>query len=255
MSRHSKTKRILNAFSGEVDVKVPRSWEELNQKELRYILLLVSQLRRTSEIMMLFFLRKAGMNPVKQVDETRWLMQCGRSQCYVNVLDLEGAVSESGQLGWMMSPPALPIRLHFVQGKPAVDARLRRVSFGDWLKLEHAHQNFLKYKTFSSLKLMAAILYPGVNQEKLDKVDMFNIVNWYSQVKVWFAKKWPHLFSGDGNADGYNAEDIANNMIRSLTGGDVLKEMAVLETIDVHRALNELDCKARENEELKAKMK
>ena len=48
--------------------------------------------------------------------------------------------------------------------------------------------------------------------------------------------------------------DATNAQIRALTGGDITKE-ATIRQMDTHRALTELDAKAREAEEYRKSLK
>ena len=70
---------------------------------------------------------------------------------------------------------------------------------------------------------------------------------------------FPHFFQPMSSDNGGNLlggssnlyaqlRDSTNAQIRALTGGDVTKEEAI-KKMDTHRALTELDAKARESEE------
>lgn len=72
---------------------------------------------------------------------------------------------------------------------------------------------------------------------------------WMSSLKTYFATIWENFFQPSAN-DGGEIDMVAimNAEIRALTGGDITKEMQVLQT-DCWRALTELDAKAREAQE------
>ena len=247
-----KIRKNLNVTSGELDVKIPLSWGQLNDKELHYIFTLKAQGRDNGEIKRLFFLRKAGLNPFREVKPGVWLCQSGKSACCINVGAIAVGVSK---LDWMDAEPTYPVRLSEMHKCKAVSATLRCISFGDWLALENLHQGFILSKNPDAIRDMAEILYPGINTKVLAGVDIFAINFWYVGIKVYFANKYSDLFSGDGGGGAFNPEASMDAMIRALTGGDVLKEPPLLETVEVERALKELNQKAREAAEFKAKTK
>ena len=246
-----KTRKKVNVISGELDVKVPTAWERLNQKELAYIYFLLAKGVDKGMVKSLFFIRKAGMNPVKEVQPGIWFCQCGRSTCYVRVMDLAVGVQT---LDWMDADPKVPIRLEEIHKAKAVNNVLHGVAFGDWLSMDNLFQGFIASKNPEALRDMAKYLYPGIDLKSLRDIDLYNISQWYTQIKIFFAKKWPDLFSGSGDGGKFSPEDSMNAMIRSLTGGDVLKENDVCRTVDVWRALTELNQKAREAADFKSKM-
>ena len=82
-------------------------------------------------------------------------------------------------------------------------------------------------------------------------------------MKGAFARLYPNFLSSvpDDNSNllgsdpriGEQLRQAMNAQIRALTGGDITKEEQILQ-MDCHRALTELDAKAREAEEMRKQM-
>ena len=73
-----------------------------------------------------------------------------------------------------------------------------------------------------------------------------------------FAPRWNHFFKPTGGEQHMNMEahlqNLMDTQIRALTKGDITKEAEVL-SMDVHRALTELNAQAKDYEELKKSAK
>ena len=92
-----------------------------------------------------------------------------------------------------------------------------------------------------------------------------SVFYWFASLKQYFAMLFPHFFQPMSSDNGGNLlggssnlfaqlRDSTNAQIRALTGGDVTKEEAI-KKMDTHRALTELDAKAREAEEYRKQSK
>ena len=101
----------------------------------------------------------------------------------------------------------------------------------------------------------------------LTQTKRISVFYWLASLKDFLAKVFKHFFqpvAGASAADGNMIEhggsqyemlqNAVNAQIRALTKGDITKEQQVL-SLDTWRALTELDCQAREFEELNSKYK
>jgi len=87
------------------------------------------------------------------------------------------------------------------------------------------------------------------------KVEKLIVFMWFTGIKEFFALKFPELFARTGGGiEGEKAPDmyqIIQNQVRMLTEGDITKRDLVLQSL-TWDALDELNQKVRENNELRA---
>lgn len=137
---------------------------------------------------------------------------------------------------------------------------IRDVTFFDYLQLEKNYQLYLIHKDDKFLKKMGWILYRN-EAGKADETAIFqsyellNVFMWYSSIKGYLAENFPHFFKPSKEGGELKQEDLMPAMqaqIRALTDGDITKQQAVYDSL-CWDALSELDNKAREAEEFKAR--
>jgi hypothetical protein len=129
---------------------------------------------------------------------------------------------------------------------------------------DNLYQGYLATKQDNLLDEMAAHLY-GTQRIRLTEAERVSVFYWFASLKTFFARVFKHFFqpvTGASGDDGNMFEqqqsqyeqlqNAVNAQIRALTKGDVTKEQQVL-SLDTWRALTELDCQAREYEELERK--
>ncbi len=249
---------IRATFSGtEARLSLPSSWAQLEEHELlaMYKAMAASPL---DDVRLIGLRVLAGIRfdhrrdsggevfysmPVKHSD--------GKVRRMVFYLKPEVIGSIMSELDWMREPGTEPVRLPRLGRHAAVDARLRNLPFGDYLLVENLYQGFVQSRNAAALAKAARILYPGYRGGKFGRVQVINMLNWLLQVKALFSARFPNFFKPAVDDGGESSiEDIYNNQIRALTGGDITKEEQV-KSIDCWRALTELDFKAREAEELR----
>ena len=111
---------------------------------------------------------------------------------------------------------------------------------------------------------MSQVLY-DCEHIKPSQAQLVSVFYWFASLKQYFAMLFPHFFQPMSSDNGGNLlggssnlfaqlRDSTNAQIRALTGGDVTKEEAI-KKMDTHRALTELDAKAREAEEYRQQIK
>lgn len=176
------------------------------------------------------------------------------------LLSADDLLTAIEQLDWLDTPPTTPIRCEQLHGRDAVDAALHGVSFEHYLIAENCFQGWLATLQAAPLQDMAAILYPDSEEQQealppLTAGECYGIALWWTGVKSLFAATFTHLFrtSAQGETDSPDLTEAMNAQIRALTAGDITKEACVLST-DCHRALTELNAKAREAQELSSRL-
>lgn len=240
---------------------LPKSWEELTQSQFFYICKLISLGTEMDELKFWAFVRFTGLSVISK-GKGGWNFKYMK-KLFSNIyffLSNEEIVSLCSNLDFLDNYPEIPINIEKFGNFIAIDKSFHGVSFKTYLELENHWQGYLKTKDNDMLVEISKRLYRnynGIGLSKLDNVQAVAIVIWLSSVKAMFAEHWPYLFQKpSSDYDGYdeevNMEDVMNAEIRGLTGGDVTKEKEVL-SLDVWRALTELNEKARESFENKSK--
>lgn len=248
---------IFSAENNTIDVRLPKSWPELDDAELR---LVYQSMATVSDEALAYTLFRvlAGVRQTREgVVPGKWKLSIRTNAGLKYVYVTPAQIAEQTKcLEFVHSPGDIPVRIAKIGKGVAVDAQLRGVAFGDWLRVENFYQGYLSTQNVESLVAATRILYPGFRGKALSQAEVLNVLNWLVQVKALFARTFSHFFRPVATEEATGAPNMLetmNNQIRALTGGDVTKEEVILAT-DCWRALTELDCKAREAEELNAAM-
>ena len=233
-----------------IDLSVPKSWQELPDKELRFVFRLLNGSYTLTQVKTRCLMRWAGLHVVRQ-EGALFIVRRGKQVFPISALQITEAISN---LEWLGDFPSVPVRLSRIGFHRAVNADLQNVSFEDFLTLDNLYQGYLQTQKENLLHDMALILYQA-RFIRLSKEEATCIFYWFTSVKRYFASLFTH-FLGISPSNGENAalsyrqlQDNVNTQIRALTGGDITKERDVLR-MDCWRALTELDAKAKDYDEL-----
>lgn len=255
-----------------LNLTAPKSWKDLTQEQLHYVLFLLSAFEDHTVIKTYMFVRFTGIHVISK-DRFGW-------KCFVRVnwgrrkfFTIQAWQIESllGQMSYIDSYEGMGVRLEDIHGLHAVNIDLHGVSFIDYLNLEKYYQGYLMEKKDKYIELMGTVLYrkrvrekallknkyaDRVRTIKMDNAEYLSVLMWYSYVKLVFAKAFIHFFKrlDSDDMDSFDMIKAMNVQIRALTNGDVTKEQTIY-NIDCWRALTELDqkaCEAEEYEKMKA---
>ena len=233
-----------------IDLSVPKSWQELPDKELRFVFRLLNGSCTLTQVKTRCLLRWAGMRVLRQ-EGALFVVKYKKQVFAISALQITEAISN---LEWLGDFPSYPVRLSHIGFHRAVRADLQNVTFEDFLTLDNLYQGYLQTQKEDLLHDMALILYQA-RFIRLTKEEATCIFYWFTSVKRYFASLFTH-FLGISPTGGENAalsfrqlQDNVNTQIRALTGGDITKERDVLR-MDCWRALTELDAKAKDYDEL-----
>ena len=201
---------------------VPTCWQELTQKQLRYVYYLIAQGFSQTAVQTYCLCRWAGLEIICPEGDGYRV----RHAYNIHHINAEQLTEVLSRIDWLNRLPIVPLRL-----LTTMDGKL----------LDEA----------------TPILY-GKSLELLPEEQM-SIFYWLSTVKQYFSRRWNHLFVAASNPSQpedmqAHLQNIMDTQIRALTKGDITKEREVLQ-MDVHRALTELDAQAKEYEELKRETK
>lgn len=261
-----RTRQPTFSTDKSVDFYAPKSWHELTQEQLHYVLMLMATFADLTVVKTYMFVRFCGLHVAKK-DSFGWI-------CYVRTgkfgLKKKSITIQAWQIEYLIKQfdyidtyVGMGVRLDDVRRLHAVDVNLHGLRFADYLSAEKYYQAYCRNKDDRFLASLARELYRKKDGSKpakikLDKAQMLGTFLWYSYVKDVFAKAFPHFFKkvnlNDPDGGGFDLMESVNVQIRALTDGDVTKEQLIFDT-DCWRALTELDAKARESEDLRKKMK
>ena len=246
-----------------IDLSVPKSWQELPDKELRFVYRLLNSNCTLTQVKTRCLLRWGGLHVLRQegalfvvrykfrASKARLGVRASKKQVFaISALQITEALTNMAWLGDFLS---YPVRLSRIGFHRPVRADLQNVCFEDFLTLDNLYQGYLHTQKKELLLDMAVILYRS-RHIRLSNEEATSIFYWFTSLKRYFASLFTHFFGSakDGEAGTLSFRQLQDNMntqIRALTGGDITKERDVLR-MDCWRALTELDAKAKDYEEL-----
>lgn len=236
----------------KLNLTVPTCWQELTQKQLRYVYYLLAEGYSKEALQTHCLCRWSGLEIICPEGDG-YSVRHNFNRHHVTALQVAEVLSH---LDWLQQLPIVPVRLSEIQGHAAVRADLQGVTFEQYLMLENLFQGYLVTKNLSLFDDTTEILYG--TQLKLLPEEQVSIFYWLSTVKQQFARRWNYFYQP---ADGTQPQDMQEHLqnlmdtqIRALTKGDITKEAEVL-SMDVHRALTELNAQAKDYEDLKKSSK
>lgn len=263
MRTGKKTARFTSSDK-VLHLECPTSWGEMSQEQLHYALDLIgSNLYSDVEIRTYMLFRFCGIEVLrKRFKSASCRVRLENGKWYHFDLQDWQVQDMIGQLSFVSSFDDFGRGLDTAGGFKAADRLLSDdYQFGWYLACERKYQAYLNTKDVKFLDGLARMLFMDGNKpvgdtKKPMEVDAAlgtSVFFWFSWLKKEYSKRFPHFFKPVDMVDGkYNFLESYNAQIRALTDGDVTKEDAV-KKIGCMRALTELDAKAREAEEFKAK--
>ena len=241
------------------NLSLPTDWGELSDKQLRLVYELFARELSAAEVKTLCLLRWNHIEVITKTDEHCFLMKRGKAKVILSARQIQQATAT---LDFIDNLPAVPIRLSRIGRHRALPADFEKVPFEKYLYVENLFQGFLHTEDEKLLLQMAQVLYDS-DKVKPSKAELVSIFYWFASLKQYFSRIFPHFYTPISNTDGNNLgsaslydqlREATNAQIRALTGGDITKEDAIRQ-MDTHRALTELDAKAKESEEYKRLIK
>lgn len=234
---------------------VPQGWNELSDRQLRYVYQLIAGNFATDEIKTLCLLRWSGTKVIGRNGNGSYLLKKGKILFEVTPPALAGLLPH---LDWLGSLPTAPVRLSKINRKHALPADFSDVPFQTFIICDNLYQGYLATQDPALLDQLGATLYG--KQIAFKPHERISVFYWFASLKDYFARKYSDFFrpAGDGSPNllgspSLSVEEAMNAQIRALTKGDVTKEADVL-ALDTLRALTELNAQAREYKQLNAQI-
>ena len=252
----------MNEVNKNINIKLPQRWEDLTQKQLRYLFTLIAQGYSVDEIKAFCLFRWNKIAILHRYGDDGYMCKKGKQRFVLTALQVAQAVAA---LDWLKSLPANPIRLSRIGRHRAVPADFQGVPFETFIVCDNLYQGYISTQNEQLLDEMARHLYSIRYFSliiRLSPADRISVFYWFASLKAMLSKEFHH-FLQPATSDNANLLDsdrsqyeiltaAVNAQIRALTKGDVTKEKEVL-ALDTWRAMTELDALARENQELNTK--
>ena len=235
------------------NISLPTSWASLTDKQLLMVYGLFARGLSASEVKTLCLMKWNKLEVLNEHPQNTFLVKRGKEKILLTSNQIQAA---STALDFLDSFPPEPIRLSRIGRHRALPADFEGVPFEKFLYADNLYAGFLHTKSETLLLQMAQVLY-DCEHIKPSHAELVSVFYWFASLKQYFAILFPHFFQPlNGQVSNLLAtqslfsqlRESTNAQIRALTGGDVTKEEAI-KKMDTHRALTELDAKAREAEE------
>lgn len=248
----------------EIKLSMPRSYKELNEKQIRYIADMQVAGFAELKIWHHCFVKFTGIRPISDSKDSYVFKGPKKKLFTLTVSEMNYFAKK---LKW--------VTRNFIQFQPfplgkfkPCDALLRDTNFIQYLDAENFYQEFIYTKNEKALFNLAATLYqPGelydnkkTNKlanhfaKKLTEAEKIILIMWVMGIKEFFIKKFKFLFVNasvqEGDSSVPDMFEIMKGQIRILTGGNVQDEPAILKS-PTWSALYELDKKCQEADQRK----
>ena len=245
--RTLRTHRPTYLADGSIDLYAPTSWQKMTQRQLRYVLTLLSLFDNLATVKepqsYRCWFRPAWWKP------RRWFtLQVWQVQSFIRQFDFIDPFD------------GMDVRLERIHGCRAVDDILDHYPFGDYLLAEQYYQLAVSSGKPEMIEKLATFLYVKRNGKhpkrlSLSPAEQMGTLRWFAHVKSFFAERWPHFFRKvDADIEELDIDLMGamDAQIRALTEGDITKEETI-KALPCWRALTELNEKAREAKEFHEK--
>ena len=233
-----------------ININVPSSWEELDDKMLRYVYALIAKDFSIDEVKVLALVKWGGCRVLGRDKGQRFLLSFGK----------EVAVVQCVQLAQVL--PSTPVRLAKIRRHRPVAGDFQGVPFEKLIIAENLYQGFLATRNDAMLDELAGVLYPGLSG-KLAPEERISVFYWVAALKNMLAMRFPDFYQptsddtqnllGSERAIGTVLQEAMDAQIRALTKGDITKETEIL-AMDTWRALTELNAQAKEYKQINEKI-
>ncbi len=138
-----------------VDLKLPTKWEDLTDKQLRYLYGLLAQGFPAQQVKTYCLFRWSGMQVMHRYGKG-WYCKFAKDEFVIMASQINAAIAS---LDWLDSVPTLPVRLCRIGSHRAIDAQFQGVPFETFIVCDNLYQGYLATKQDELLDEMASHLY------------------------------------------------------------------------------------------------
>ena len=254
-----------------INFAVPSKWNELSDKQLRYVYQLIADGNDAAGLQTLCLLQWGGAKVVGRQDSSQsevtssiagsYLLKKGTFLFEVTPTTIAELLPH---LAWLAEVPKAPVRLAKINRREAIAADFQGVPFETYIVCDNLYQGYLQTQDESLLDELANVLYPSNKDFTPKPAERISIFYWMASLKDFFSRRYPDFLqpvpSDNANLLGgppnyaLLLQEAMDAQIRALTKGDVTKEGEILQ-LDTWRALTELNAQTKEYKQLQATMK
>lgn len=267
--RTLRTRRPTFLADGSIDLYAPTSWQKMTQRQLRYVLTLLSLFDDLTVVKTYMLFRLGGIHIEgsamrvtrdQPVAFSCWFRPAWWKPRHRFTLETWQVESMIRQFDFIDPFDGMDVRLERIHGCRAVDDILDHYPLGDYLLAEQYYQLAVSSGKPEMVERLATFLYVKRNgrhpgQLSLSPAEQMGTLRWFAHVKSVFAERWPYFFrriEGDIDEQDIDLMGAMDAQIRALTEGDITKEETI-KALPCWRALTELNQKAREAKEFHEK--
>lgn len=264
-----RTRRPSSSADGSVDLYAPKTWREMTQQQLRYVLTLMTIFEDRTVVKTYMLIRLGGFHiegkTVRVAREQPESFRCWFRPAWWRprrwfTLEAWQVRSLIRQFDFIDRFDGMDVRLEQIHGCRAVDDILDNYPFGDYLMAEMYYQLAVSSRKPEMMERLACFLYvkgDGTHPKRLplSQEERLGTMLWFAHVKNVFAERWPYFFrkvDADIEEMDIDLMGAMDAQIRALTEGDITKERTI-KGLPCWRALTELNQKAREAKEFHEK--
>lgn len=146
-----------------IDFKLLTGWEDLSDKQLRYVFALLSQGFTATEVKAYCLCRWAGLKVLHRYGNNGWACRHGKQEFILAAEQVERATHV---LDWLDSVPTLPVRLAKIGSHRVIDAQFQGVPFETFIVCDNLYQGYLATRQDELLDELASHLYSSKSNEE-----------------------------------------------------------------------------------------
>lgn len=250
-----------------INLTAPVSYEQLTERQLRFVASLVLFGMEEEAIWTRCFVKFTGISPMGEKDDRYFFKMKGIKGLFSIPME---AATEFIRTMSFLTRNHIGIRpIGKLCGLVPAQSRWEDVTFLQYLDAENFYQAYLHTKDSSYLNKLIATLYkkkgePYDNEHskarlrmisRLSNVEKTCCLLWVMGIKEFFSRKWPDLFAPSltGGSDAPDMYSIIQNQMRVLTDGDITKREQVLNAL-AWDALDELNAQVVEARKIKTEL-
>lgn len=206
-----------------IDLKLPTKWEDLTDRQLRYVFALLSQGFTATKVKAYCLCRWAVLKILHRYGNNGWACRHGKQKFILTAEQVERATHA---LGWLDTLPTMPVRIARIGWHRAVPADFEGVPFETFIVCDNLYQGYLATKQDELLDELASHLYSSKSNEEgvgirdllgrllppytlhLTQTERISVFYWFASLKAFLAKVFKHFFqpvAGASGADGSRA--------------------------------------------------
>lgn len=250
----------------QLNISLPKGWQELTEKQLKFISRLFFMKLSETDILTQCFLEFTGIkilnrDPEWIITDTEpdgvqvyWFKNKELGKFWMDVELLSTMIHHLDFLLGEISLFKNPEKIGRYFG---CNHMLFGISLEEWILLDQYYIQYAKTQQLNLLDLMLAITYTCKDEKYGEKTDLtkrelrFKKINetekyivfiWYTSVKMWLKQKYFYLFDGEGGSAQQSPADYVLGLLSALNEGNVALNPQIKKT-SVHEVFYELNKK------------